>query len=81
MEPSAMKHRRADDLRCARCGRWPDQPIGVSADWLREPVPLCGGCWQRVEYAARRLGHDADIAAEAQRWPTRGRSAWRRRQP
>lgn len=58
MRPSDLRLDGGGDRRCARYGRWPGQRTGVIGDWLIEPVRLCPGCHQRVEFMlARRDGH------------------------
>jgi hypothetical protein len=66
-----MKIAEAEDCRCLRCGRWPDQRTGVTGDWLAEPYSLCPGCLERVDFTT--LMDDPQRLAE--RWPHRGRRA------
>jgi hypothetical protein len=52
-------------------GGWPDQNTGVSGDWLIEPLRLCPGCHERVEFLRVRAGHDS-LENVAAHWPRRG---------
>ncbi len=85
MKPSSMKLDGDEDVRCARCGRWPDQDTAVGGDWLwftfdadGNPVRrLCPGCHERVMHAIECSADwrplDDIIIEMAQRWPERGR--------
>jgi hypothetical protein len=71
MRASDLKAAEAEDSRCVRCGRWPDQNTGVRGDWLIQPLTLCPGCHQRVEWRLQSRGDSLhELAA---RWPRRGR--------
>jgi hypothetical protein len=69
-EPSEMKHDAREDLRCSRCGVWPDQYTGIRGDWLISPMRLCPGCYDRIEFRSVRDGVTLEEAAT--RWPRRG---------
>jgi hypothetical protein len=76
IKPSCRKFELGEEIRCARCGGWPDQFTGMGrpADWLiDEPIILCPGCYERVVHDTTRYGRDWLIAA-VRLWPIRGRS-------
>ena len=56
MRPSAMKLTEPNVIRCRRCGRYPDQSIGIRGEWIEEPVTLCTGCQDRVAFQGARHG-------------------------
>jgi len=56
MQPSSMKLTDSQALRCRRCGRWPDQSIGIRGDWICDPVKLCPGCYERMVFKAVHRG-------------------------
>ena len=70
VKPSDMKLTAEQDSRCARCGVWPDQNVGVTGDWLIAPTRLCPSCHARVEFNAVRSRVELEKAAT--RWPPRG---------
>jgi hypothetical protein len=78
IKPSNMKFEYPEDLRCVRCGVWPDQSTGNRArwdDWFEDDwFRLCPGCYERVMFAAVRSGRDWTLEAARRRWPHRGRS-------
>ena len=72
MKHSNMSGSEAEDWRCLRCGRWPDQNTGVSGDWLMSPFRLCIGCLERVEYDRGNIDIEEWMAMSG--WPKRGRN-------
>lgn len=66
-----------EDLRCVRCGCWPDQ-VRLGGDWLIAPVHLCPSCHERLVFLLVRDGGTALGELTDADFPHRGRSKRRR---